>query len=162
MNRNFTTGFRVARTADGGAPALESEPLPEDPKWAAHSQHLPFTIGYDNGLAKARVKNKPLMLFVTTTWCGWCKKHAQENFNDEAVKALLDKFVLVIVDGDTERDALAKLGATRGFPHFIFQSSTGERLAEQLGYAPVNAFKKVVEDALAKSGQAGGSSSAPN
>ena len=47
----------------------------------------------------------------------------QENFGDETVKSLLDKFVLVIVDGDTEPEALAALEAKQGFPHLIFQSA---------------------------------------
>ena len=30
------------------------------------------------------------MFFVTTTWCGWCKKLARENFRDPEVKKLLN------------------------------------------------------------------------
>ncbi|HUY33611.1 MAG TPA: thioredoxin family protein [Pirellulales bacterium] len=126
----------------------------EDSKWADHTQHLPFIIGYEKGLAEAKARNKPMMLFVTTTWCGWCKKLAEENFNDSTVKKLLDNFVLVIVDGDTEPDALTKLGATEGFPHLIFQSNSGEKLGEHVGYLPLADFKKVVEGALAKAGNA--------
>jgi len=135
---SVTTGTAPAGGVDEGA------------KWADHTQQLSFVIGYEKGLAEAKAQDKPLMLFVTTTWCGWCKKHAEENFNDASVKDLLDQFVLVIVDGDTEPDALTKLGATNGFPHLIFQTVSGEKLGEQVGYAPVDEFKKVVEDALAK------------
>jgi thiol:disulfide interchange protein len=155
-----TAGGQAVQDVDAGTPADETqaadetEPADADSKWADHTQKLPFIIGYEIGLAEAKAKDKPLMLFVTTTWCGWCKKHAEENFNDDSVKALLDKFVLVIVDGDTEPDALTKLGATEGFPHLIFQSTSGEKLGEQVGYSPVDEFKKVVEDALAKAGKA--------
>jgi len=145
--------IRLPWLSEAGPPdhgARKAEPVAEDLKWAEHTQHLPFIIGYEQGLAEAKAKHKPLMFFVTTTWCGWCMKHAQENFCNETVKSLLDKFVLVIVDGDSEPEALAALDAKRGFPHPIFQSAVGERLAEQVGYAPVDVFTKVIEDALAK------------
>jgi formylglycine-generating enzyme required for sulfatase activity len=158
MYRHVTYGFRVTRSVgscnDSSTAAVERDSLGEDSKWAEQTQHLPFVISYEQGLAEAKAKNKPLMFFVTTTSCGWCKKHAQENFNDDTVKSLLDNFVLVIVDGDTEPEALAALDAKRGFPLLIFQSAAGEKLAEQVGYAPVDVFTKVIEDALAKAGSA--------
>jgi thiol:disulfide interchange protein len=153
-NAATATDGQAARNAEGSAAVVEAAPPADDPKWAEHTQRLPFVIGYEKGLAEAKAKDKPLMLFVTTTWCGWCTKLAQENFNDETVKALLGKFVLVIVDGDTEPEALAALEAKQGFPHLIFQSAAGQRLAEQVGYAPVDVFAKVVDDALAKAGPA--------
>lgn len=123
-------------------------------KWAEHTQQLPFVVGYEKGLAEAKAQNKPAMLFVTTTWCGYCTKLAHENFTDTEIKSLLGNFVLVIVDGDTEPDALSALNSTEGFPHIIFQSASGERLSEQLGYAPVADFKKVIQEALDNSDQA--------
>ena len=60
---------------------------------------LPFFLGYENGLAAAKSSNKPVMFFVTATWCGWCKRLARESFTDPQIKKLLENFVLVIVDG---------------------------------------------------------------
>ena len=79
--------------------------------WDDHTQGLPFEVGYDRGMKAASNQNKPAMVFVTTTWCGWCKKLANENFNDSEVKQLLTNFVCVIVDGDVETAAAKKLGA---------------------------------------------------
>jgi thiol:disulfide interchange protein len=129
----------------------KSQASDEASKWADHTLHLPFIIGYEEGLSEAKAQKKPMMLFVTTTWCGWCKKLAEENFNDPRVKELLSQFVLVIVDGDTEKEVTAKLGVD-GYPHLVFQSSSGQKLGEQQGYAPVAEFTKVVEAALAKAG----------
>lgn len=120
--------------------------------WAEHTQGLPFIFGYEKGLAAAAEQKKPAMMFVTTTWCGWCKKLAEENFNDAEVKDLLSNFVCVIVDGDEEKSAARKLGAN-GYPHLVFLSSTGEKLEEQSGYAPVDVFKPLVKKALEKSRQ---------
>lgn len=139
------------KSADASTVSTANAPGEE---WNDHTQHLPFILGYENGMAAAKAANKPAMLFVTTTWCGWCTKLADESFTDPEIKKLLDNFVLVIVDGDTEQKALQTLGADEGFPHVIFQSSSGTKLGEQVGYAPAPEFKQVVQDALDKSGKA--------
>lgn len=87
--------------------------------WDDHTLGLPFEVGYDQGMKAAAAQDKPAMMFVTTTWCGWCKKLADENFNNEEVKELLTHFVCVIVDGDVETGAAQKLGAD-GYPHIVF------------------------------------------
>lgn len=117
--------------------------------WDDHTQGLPFEVGYDQGMKAAAAQDKPAMLFVTTTWCGWCKKLADENFNDAEVKELLAHFVCVIVDGDVETAAAQKLGAN-GYPHIVFLSTKGETLGEFSGYGTVAEFKPVVEKALQK------------
>jgi thioredoxin-related protein len=120
--------------------------------WTDHTQGLPFVVGYDKGLTAAAAENKPAMMFVTTTWCGYCKQLAEENFNDVEVKELLKNFVCVIVDGDVEKSAAGKLGA-EGYPHIVFLSSHGDKLEESSGYVPVAVFKPIVERALEKSGK---------
>ena len=82
---------------------------------------------------------------------GSLKKLAEENFQDDEVKELLDNFVLVIVDGDTDETGTIALGATQGYPHLIFLAIDGTKVAECLGYKPVDEFKKIVEDAVEKS-----------
>lgn len=118
--------------------------------WADHTQGLPFIVGYEAGMKAAEEQKKPAMMFVTTTWCGWCKKLAAENFNDPEVKELLSNFVCVIVDGDEEKSAASKLGS-KGYPHLVFLSAEGEKLGQQSGYAPVAVFKPLVQEALEKS-----------
>jgi thioredoxin-related protein len=78
----------------GDAPKQGPPPIPEltaaeKEKWGDHTQDLPFVIGYEKGLELARSHDKPAMMFVTTTWCGWCKRLALENFNDSEVQRLL-------------------------------------------------------------------------
>lgn len=119
--------------------------------WSDHKQGLPFIMGYEQGLEASRAQGKPAMMFVTTTWCSWCKRLSGESFQDETVKKLLQNFVLVIVDGDVEREALVKLRANEGFPHVVFLSQGGQRIGECKGYKPVEEFKRIVESALSQS-----------
>lgn len=118
--------------------------------WTDHTQGLSFIVGYEEGMKAAAEQKKPAMMFVTTTWCGWCKRLASENFNDPEVKELLSNFVCVIVDGDEEKSAAQKLGA-KSYPHLVFLSVDGEELGEQRGYAPATVFKPLVRGALEKS-----------
>jgi len=115
--------------------------------WNEHTQGLTFVVGYDAGLAKAKAEDKPVMLFVTATWCGWCKKLANESFNDPEIRQLLDKFVLVIVDLDTEGEVAEKLGV-QGVPYIVFESPTGQKLSVTEGYKPAPEFKADIEHAL--------------
>jgi uncharacterized protein YyaL (SSP411 family) len=88
-------------------------------------------------------------MFVTATWCGWCKRLAEDGFNDPEVRKLLEKLVCVIVDGDTETDAKSKLTATEGYPTVVFVTPEGSELARSVGYKPADEFKAIVESALA-------------
>jgi thioredoxin-related protein len=133
-----------------GVPGCKSS-TPTPDKWAEHTQGLPFIVGYDEGRAAAAAQGKPAMMFITTTWCGWCKKLANESFNDPEIRNLLANFVCVIVDGDTESDAMRKLGAGGGFPQIVFVSPGGEILGGCLGYVPAEKFKSVTEEALRQS-----------
>lgn len=129
-------------------PLVQSGAQAVPKQWREHTQGLPFVIGYQQGLEQAQAQGKPAMMFVTTTWCGWCKRLAQESLNDPEVRDLLEHFVCVIVDGDTEPEAKAQLGAADSYPDIVFVSPQGQRLAECSGYKPVNEFKPLVQLAL--------------
>ena len=149
MSRHTFAGLGIAFAASclmltGCGPAGSS-----GDKWAEHTQGLPFVIGYEAGMAKAQAEKKPVMLFVTTTWCGYCKKLAAEDLTDPDVRKLLELFVLAIVDGDSEGAAASALGA-QGFPHIVFKGPDGDDLGSISGYVPVDQFKAAVEEAIMK------------
>ena len=129
-------------------PLVQSGLQPVPKQWREHTQGLPFVIGYRQGLELAQAQGKPAMMFVTTTWCGWCKRLSQESLNDAEVRDLLGNFVCVIVDGDTEQEAKTQLGVRESYPDIVFVSPHGERLSECSGYKPVNEFKPIVQAAL--------------
>ena len=131
-----------------GPPPIPELTAAEKEKWGDHTQDLRFVIGYEKGLELARSHDKPAMMFVTTTWCGWCKRLANENFNDPEVQRLLDSFILVIVDGDTEEDAQRALDFPGGYPYIAFVTPNGEKLGSVRGYRPVKDFKPIVQEAL--------------
>ena len=117
--------------------------------WSHHTGKVPFVIGYDAGLAQAKESGKPLMLFLTTTWCGWCKKLAADSFSDEAVAKELEAFVPVIVDGDVERDVIARFDIG-GYPDVRFVTVDGQQLGHVGGYVPKAEFRAAIAAALRK------------
>ncbi|MGO8751866.1 MAG: thioredoxin family protein [Thermoguttaceae bacterium] len=145
--RHFIRLHTVTLVVCLGILGCESSTPPAD-KWADHTQGLPFVVGYDQGRAAAAAQGKPAMMFITTTWCGWCKKLANESFNNPEIRDLLANFVCVIVDGDTESDAMRQLGAGGSFPQIVFVSPHGKILGGCLGYVPSEKFKSITEEAL--------------
>jgi thioredoxin-related protein len=137
-------GADVRPPADSLTPA---DPQASEDHWAEHKQGLPFVLGYEQGLEQAKASGKPALVFVTATWCGWCKKLADDNFNHPEIRPLLDQFTLVIVDGDAQRDVVQRLQVA-GFPHLVLQSSTGNVLAQVRGYVPPEALQPTLERAL--------------
>jgi len=134
--------------ANTDAANTDAEHAEVDAKWAHHTQGLHFTVGYETGLAKAKAAKKPALIFVTTTWCGYCKKLAGESFVDEEVQKRLDRFELVLVDGDEETDVCRELGV-KGYPNIILKHEDGRTVGRVGGYVPKEQFIQIIDDALA-------------
>jgi len=117
---------------------------------------------YDDGLAKAKVEDKHVIIDFSTSWCVYCKKMDKETFVDTAVISLLNEhFISIKVDGDSkqvldiegykisEKDLTKKEYGVRGYPAFWFLKSDGTKLAQIQGYRPkeymMEAFNYIVE-----------------
>ncbi len=119
--------------------------------WSEHTHGLPFVVGYERGVKAAEESGKPTLFFVTTTWCGWCKRLARDNFDDPSIRPLLEQFTLVLVDGDTEHAASRKLNPSGGVPHIVIQSPDGEVVQEITGYRPPDEFRELLQQAVESS-----------
>jgi len=112
---------------------------------------------YDEALQIAAKENKHVLVFFTTTWCGYCKKMKASTFKDAGVINLMnDQFVLAKVDGDskealtikdktgkmvevTERELTQSFGI-RGYPTTVFLKSDGSSIAPLSGYIDAKNF----------------------
>ncbi len=86
-----------------------------------------WTMDYEAGLARAKSTGRPVMLFFTADWCGYCTLIRKEVFAREDVGRAADKLVNIWLDVDKERD-LARDYRIRGVPSLIFLSPQGEPL----------------------------------
>ena len=122
-------------------PKEKSEPSPEQ----ANIEWLVF----EDGLKRAKVENKPLMVHFTADWCSWCKKLEAEAFKNNEVILLSKGFVPVRVDCDKEGE-IAKKFQIRGLPTIFFISPEGNVIHQVIGYRSTEAFLSEMKTALSK------------
>jgi len=100
----------------------------------------PF-IGYDEGLARARAEQRPVLVYFGRFGCGWCDKTNREAFSDAGLKERYTRhFVLVYVDAESgkritlpngERITELELGARMkvlATPVFVFLQPDGKEI----------------------------------
>ena len=100
---------------------------------------IAFVERYAPGFEFAKRGERPMLIFFTAKWCGYCHQMVQDAFTDEAVVALSKKFVCILVDADREPEVCQEFDV-RGYPTLQFMTSngvplnrlTGRRSAQQL------------------------------
>jgi uncharacterized protein len=88
----------------------------------------------DEALAKARAKDKPILLSVGYAACHWCHVMAHESFEDPEIAALMnERFVNVKVDREERpdvdgiyMDAVVAMTGSGGWPLTVFLTPEGE------------------------------------
>jgi uncharacterized protein YyaL (SSP411 family) len=99
------------------------------------------------GLHSAKTSNKWVLVDVSTSWCGWCKKLDREVYTDPSVIQALNKsFVLVKVNGDDPQlgKYVAKHYGVNGYPTIIVLAPSGQMKGKFDGYCPSNEFLQKV------------------
>ena len=92
---------------------------------------------YTAALERAKTEKKPLMVMMTATWCGWCKKLEADTLDDPWVRYTLSGYVVVQAFEDKEVEG--KYGQ-EGYPTLVFTDSTGKMAHKLVGYRPVTSF----------------------
>jgi hypothetical protein len=97
---------------------------------------LPWLASYEQALKKAGADKKPIVLDITTDWCGWSKKMDRETFADEKVQRQLKSCVLVRLNPESS-DENRKIGEQYGvdsYPTLIVANYLGEEIGKSSGY----------------------------
>ena len=108
---------------------------------------LRFVEGYSAGVQAAAAQHKPMLLFFTASWCGYCHQLAADAFTDEAVVKLSEQFVCVLIDADRE-PAVCQQFQVRGYPTIQFVSSRGQLLNRVVGKEPGHVLVRQMHAAL--------------
>lgn len=93
----------------------------------------------------ATAQDKPILLYLSATWCGSCKQMQRSTFRNRDVIAQAQDFVLVKVDVD-EDPATARKFNVRFLPTMVILASDGAKLTSDRGYMEPVDFLDLLED----------------
>lgn len=94
-------------------------------------------------LMTARGAGKPVVVYATADWCGYCQRLDAGALSETSVKTALDSFARLEID-NTSRDP--RTGAVlidmnvEGLPTLIFKDKDGTEVARLVGDQPAEAI----------------------
>ena len=88
--------------------------------------------------------NKLIVVDFWADWCGPCKKMDRDVWNDEEVKTVLDDYVPLRLDFDTQKRLSMQYGV-RGIPYVVIIDPNGKVFHNSLGYTNKIQTMKVLE-----------------
>lgn len=74
---------------------------------------------YAAAVSESEKSGKPLFLYFTTVWCGWCKVLERETFTDSNVGRQSAKYVAVKLDAEKEGKDLASKFKVSSYPTIL-------------------------------------------
>lgn len=83
-------------------------------------------------------QERPLLVFVSAEWCGYCQKMKREVWTDtEVIKQVRQQFVPLYLDADKYPGLVTELGV-EAFPTTLIVNSNGKITQELTGFVPAN------------------------
>lgn len=101
--------------------------------------------------AQAKAKNQLILVDMYASWCGWCKKMAQEVFPTETFQNRAKNLVLLKVDTEDggEGSKLARDMEVTTLPTFLLLTKDMKLAGVIYGYNPAPAFVKEIDESVA-------------
>lgn len=103
----------------------------------AHAAGVAWRTDIRAAVKEAETKKKPLLMKITASWCGYCKKMEKQTFQDPRLaKQINECFIPVVVDAD-ENKKLVKVIGIDGLPTTVIVSPSLEIVKKITGYKTV-------------------------
>jgi len=109
-----------------------------------------FYKNYDEALAAGEMKDKPVILIFSASWCPPCQQMKQSVYPSKEVEPHHDSFIWTYLDVDLpENQGVAQAYRAQGLPHYAFLTADGQFMGTAMGGAPPASFKEILDQVLA-------------
>ncbi|MFT5429541.1 MAG: tetratricopeptide (TPR) repeat protein [Myxococcota bacterium] len=139
-------GRRAAETR-----AASSARLPIDDPVARARGPIHWAPGLEAAMADASRRDKPMLVYLHTSWCGPCKRLAATTFKDKAFAEHLNRS-LIAVSLDAEKEpgrTFCRDKSINSYPTLVFLGSDGREIDRTFGYRPARQMGQLVDNMLA-------------
>lgn len=111
------------------------------------TKDMGYETDYNTALAKAKKAGKPLLLFMTTSYCPWCRKLENRILSQNDIDAKVkNKYIPVMLDLDKDK-FLDKFAKTRFTPILYIINSKDESTEHKfVGYNNRGEFLRVLKE----------------
>jgi len=99
-------------------------------------------------LAQAAELDLPVLVFLYTDWCTYCRQMDQTTFqNPEVIGQMADDYVWLRLNAETDPEGaqLQRRFFVSGFPTLLILDSTGNEIDRLQGYVPPSHFPQAVK-----------------
>jgi thiol:disulfide interchange protein len=100
---------------------------------------------YQEALKKSEELGKPVFVFFTADWCGYCQKMKSETMSKEEVKEVLKNYIVVYINADRDRDSVKKM-KIESLPSFVITNHKDESLKTAKGFMDAKTFSNWLND----------------
>lgn len=95
--------------------------------------------GYGKAVEEYKSTNKPMVVYVSVTWCPYCRKFEKEVLSSEKVREFLKDKIKVNLNPESGRaeNSIARQYGVRGFPSFFLHPpAPGQAVQLYTGVTP--------------------------
>ncbi len=108
---------------------------------------IEYVEGYEAGLRRSAIENRPLLVIFRAAWCHWCAEFAQGTLIDRRLVGISREFICVMVDADRHVADCRRCGV-KEFPTVVVLTPEGSECRRWTGCPSADELVSAMTDAL--------------
>jgi thiol:disulfide interchange protein len=121
------------------------------PLFRGRPASLDWHHSYEPAFAQAKASHRPVMAFLYTDWCGYCRQMDSDTFADSSViETLGEAFVWLRLNPESNPDGarLQRRHGVNGYPTLLILDSEAREISRIPGFVPPDRFLEAVQSRL--------------